>query len=189
MEKAKLPQAGVADRTASDPQAHEGRVSFHFDAHLVMNGLNRIASRYHAKTGEECEDLFELADYLKYAFQLTPSAEVSLAMEARLLEHYLRLLTLKTGRDVALQIGVQAGTAAVRVRPHSACDVLGAVLGAVALSKVPLEKIAISLAAAGPDITLVPDSTLDNRAERLRDLQHRLDALPLPGGTQIRLQN
>ncbi len=189
MEHAKPSHGAPGSGPAVDGAQGDDPVRFHFDAHLVMNGLNRIASRYHARTGEECEDLFELADYLKFALQLTPSPQVSLSMEARLLEHYLRLLNLKSGRLVELQVRLQEGAQSAQVRPHSSCDVLGTVLGVVALGKLPVVRMDIVLGAGSQHISLWPDPSVNNLAEKLRDVQRRLDALQLPAATQVLLHS
>lgn len=62
------------------------------DAHLVLNGLSRIAAQFYAATKRESDEVYALSDYLARGLRANSAATLVAPREAELLEAYLELL-------------------------------------------------------------------------------------------------
>lgn len=100
------------------------------DTHLVLNGLNRVASSFFAQTGQECDDLYAVAEYLALAMRLRETKRVSYAEESELLGKYLVLVNACKNDVLSIRVTTR-NAEKLSIPPHLSCDVASCLLQAL----------------------------------------------------------
>lgn len=175
-------QIGAVGRTTNQGTERVAQ-GFHppgADIHLVMNTFNRMAGAPSIDGSAQCEQIFHLSDYLRLSLFHTVPAEVAIDQELALLESYLRLTSVFRGWTLDHIVSVSASASNTRLRAHSLCLIVQAVLCAYSVDSPGQWSMTVGLArpasgVLGIDVHLQPTS--DQAPARRRQVDVALEAL------------
>lgn len=124
---------GFFDKADGADRAYAGGGAFApgVDIHLVMNTFNRLAGEPWLDGSAQGDQIFNLCDYLRQSFMHMVPVEVGVVQEVALLGGYLRLAAGFRGWELDAPVTLQPEAHGLRLRAHSLCLVVQAVLCAV----------------------------------------------------------
>jgi two-component system, LytTR family, sensor kinase len=98
-------------------EARLNALRLHLEPHFLFNALNAISSEVAANPALACNMIADLGALLRRSLDCKDSAEITLAEELALLEHYLSIQRVRFGERLDIDIDVAPGLLTAMVPP------------------------------------------------------------------------
>lgn len=167
--------------TVSRPSDSPSSAGPALDAHLVLNGLSRIAAQYYAATKRESEEVYALSDYLARGLRASAAKAWPASREAELLEAYLELLRACKFGPMEVSVTVAAGTESALWPSHASCAMARQLLHTLQLEGDEPFSLRVRFEAQAMEWTFGATRAMAASATTAAAISKDMQALELPG--------